>query len=279
MKYIVYVQNNFDLMKNSSYRAPALDKGLDIIELLAISDVGLTQAKIASHLKKSVNEIYRMLNTLRERNYLEFDNSTDQYKLSFKLLNLAASFNPTKTLLEKATPIMKEIVTKTWQSVHLSIYTAGKLLVIAQYDSGSSYNYHVAIGSSFDLLETSSGRVILTFQSDEERNRRLERRKIFLGIEKSKNIPKSQLINLEKKYNKKIIYKIKKDRCEVVKSLKIVGITNISYPIFDYSGYAIASLTTPFLNRLHDKTTDIKNVSLTINKYSQQLSKELGYIK
>jgi DNA-binding IclR family transcriptional regulator len=51
----------------STYRAPALDKGLDIIELLALSSVGLTQAKIASHLKKSVNEIYRMLNTLRER--------------------------------------------------------------------------------------------------------------------------------------------------------------------------------------------------------------------
>ena len=92
-------------MKQSSYRAPALDKGLDIIELLALSSIGLTQAKIANHLNKSVNEIYRMLNTLRERNYLEFDSSTDQYRLSYKLLNLAASFNPTKTLLEKANPI------------------------------------------------------------------------------------------------------------------------------------------------------------------------------
>ena len=266
-------------MKQSSYRAPALDKGLDIIELLALSSIGLTQAKIANHLNKSVNEIYRMLNTLRERNYLEFDSSTDQYRLSYKLLNLAASFNPTKTLLEKANPIMKEIAAKTWQSVHLSIYTAGKLLVIAQCDSGSSYNYHVAVGSSFDLLETSSGRVILTFQSDEERRRRLERRKIFLGIEKSKNIPKLQLKQLEKQYTKKTIHKIKKDGCEVVKSLKIVGITNISYPIFDNSGYAIASLTTPFLNRLHDKTSDIKNVSLIIKRYSQQLSNELGYLR
>ena len=51
---------------------------------------------------------------------------------------------------------MKEITAKTWQSIHLSIYTAGKLLVIAQIDSGSSYNYHVEIGSSFDLLETSA---------------------------------------------------------------------------------------------------------------------------
>jgi DNA-binding IclR family transcriptional regulator len=267
------------MVKKSSYKAPALDKGLDIIELLSKSDLGLTQAKIATKLNKSVNEIYRMLNTLKDRNYLEFDVATDQYRLSFKLLNLAASFNPTKTLLDKATPVMKEITAKTSQSVHLSIYTAGKLLVIAQIDSGSSYNYHVAVGSTFDLLETSSGRVILTFQSDEERERRLQRRKVFLGIDRSSNISISQLRDLEKKYNKKIIYKIKKDGCEIVKSLQIVGITNISYPIFDNSGCAIASLTIPFLNRLHEKNTDIKNVSSIISSYSLKLSKELGYLK
>jgi len=266
-------------MKKSSYRAPALDKGLDIIELLALSSVGLTQAKIANYLNRSVNEIYRMLDTLRERGYLEFDNLTDQYRLSYKLLNLATSFNPTKTLLEKANPIMKEIAAKAWQSIHLSIYTAGKLLVIAQFDSGSSYNFHLAVGSSFDLLEASAGRVILTFQSDKERKRRLERRKVFLGIGKSSNIPKIQLKELEKKYTKQTIYKIKKDGCEIVKSLKIVGVTNISYPIFDNSGYAIASLTIPFLNRLHDKTTGIKNVALIIKKYSEQLSSELGYLR
>ena len=266
-------------MKKSSYSAPALDKGLDIIELLSKSNLGLTQAKIASKLNKSVNEIYRMLNTLRDRNYLEFDSSTDQYRLSFKLLNLAASFNPTKTLLDKATPIMKEITAKTSQSVHLSIYTAGKLLVIAQIDSGSSYNYHVAVGSTFDLLETSSGRVILTFQSDAERARRLKRRKVFLGIDNRASISKSQLKDLEKKYNKQIIHKIKKDRCEIVKSLQIVGITNISYPIFDNSGYAIASVTVPFLNRLHEKNSDMKNVALVVSKYSLQLSNELGYLK
>ena len=52
---------------SKSYSAPALDKGLDILELLSSSDNGLTQAEIASRLNKSVNEIYRMLSTLRHR--------------------------------------------------------------------------------------------------------------------------------------------------------------------------------------------------------------------
>ena len=264
-------------MSKKSYNAPALDKGLDIIELLAVSAHGLTQAQIAGHLKKSVNEIYRMLNTLKQRDYLEFDSKTDNYKLSYKLLNLAASFNPTKALLEKANPIMREVSTIIKQSIHLSIYTAGKLLVISQYDSDSKFNYHVTVGSTFDLLETSSGRVILTFQSEYERKRRLIRRKTFLSLEKNSNLPASKLKELEKKYTKKTIHKIKKDGCEVVKSLQILGITNISYPIFDNSGYAIAALTSPFLSRLNENNTSVKKASSIIGKYARKLSNDLGH--
>ena len=264
-------------MDKKNYSAPALDKGLDILELLAVSSTGLTQAEIADHLNKSVNEIYRMLNTLKVRNYVEFNSLTDSYKLSYKLLNLSASFNPTKTLLQKANPIMREISALIGQSIHLSIYTAGKLLVIAQNDSGSKFNYHVTIGSTFDLLETSSGRVILTYQSDQERERRLLRRKTFLNIEKKTNLSSKTIKELEKKYSKQSIHRIKKDGCEIVKSLQIAGIINISFPIFDYSGYAIAALTSPFLDRLNGNTVNIKKASLILSKYSTKLSNELGY--
>ena len=264
-------------MDKKNYSAPALDKGLDILELLAVSSRGLTQAEIAEHLNKSVNEIYRMLNTLKVRNYLEFDASTDSYKLSYKLLNLSASFNPVKTLLEKANPIMREIAAIINQSIHLSIYTAGKLLVVAQCDSNSKFNYHVTIGSTFDLLETSSGRVILTFQSDKERERRLLRRKTFLTLEKKSNLPLNKIRELEKKYSKQTIHKIKKDGCEIVKSLQISGITNISFPIFDYSGYAIAALTAPFLERINEKNLNVKKASSVVSKYAKRLSHELGH--
>ena len=49
------------------YRAPALDKGLDILELLAAVESGLTQAEIAKRLDRSPNELYRMLDRLQRR--------------------------------------------------------------------------------------------------------------------------------------------------------------------------------------------------------------------
>ena len=59
--------------QSKNYTAPALDKGLDILELLSENKEGLTQAEIAHRLNKSVNEIYRMISTLRNREYVDFD--------------------------------------------------------------------------------------------------------------------------------------------------------------------------------------------------------------
>jgi DNA-binding IclR family transcriptional regulator len=52
------------------YAAPALEKGLDILELLSLRDEGLSQRQLADALQRSVGEIYRMLACLVERGYV-----------------------------------------------------------------------------------------------------------------------------------------------------------------------------------------------------------------
>ena len=56
--------------RTPKYTAPALEKGLDILEHLSRSDAGLTQAEIARVLGRSVSEIFRMLVVLQERGYI-----------------------------------------------------------------------------------------------------------------------------------------------------------------------------------------------------------------
>ncbi|WP_328517746.1 helix-turn-helix domain-containing protein [Devosia algicola] len=75
------------------YRAPALDKGLDIIELLAETDDGLSQAEIAKALGRSPNEIYRMLERLVRRNYVR-RTVEDRYEITLKLFEARARSTP-----------------------------------------------------------------------------------------------------------------------------------------------------------------------------------------
>ena len=264
------------------YSAPALEKGLDILELLSLAPFGLSQAEIATELKRSVNEIYRMLNILVKRNYIELDEDTDKYLITYKLLEISSHHQPIKNLMQKSLPIMREVAQLCNHSLHLSIYYAGKLLVIGQVDSPSSFNYSVSVGSTFDLLETSSGRVILTFQTDEEREKRLKRRKLFIKYEKKYHLNAKQLSIIEKKYSSKTIHEILKNNCEVVKSLQVNGVTNISVPVFDHTKNAIAAITIPFLDRINKNSKNdlslIESKKILL-KNSIKLSKSLGYKK
>ena len=47
--------------RRSRYTAPALEKGLDILELLASVSEALTHSEIASRLGRTLTEVFRML--------------------------------------------------------------------------------------------------------------------------------------------------------------------------------------------------------------------------
>ena len=58
------------LRNKSRYAAPALDKGLDILELLASETEGLTRSEISRRLGRTVGELFRMMVCLEERGYI-----------------------------------------------------------------------------------------------------------------------------------------------------------------------------------------------------------------
>ena len=86
---------------NDRYRAPALDKGLDILELLAGIEGGLTQAEIAKALGRSPNEFYRMLERLARRGYVARVEG-DRYALTLKMFGMAQFHAPTRRLASLA---------------------------------------------------------------------------------------------------------------------------------------------------------------------------------
>ena len=68
--------------RTTDYSAPALDKALDILELLADQAGGLSQTEIAEAVGRNVSQIYRVLATLERRGYLTRDERSGRYVLS-----------------------------------------------------------------------------------------------------------------------------------------------------------------------------------------------------
>ena len=80
------------------YRAPALEKGLAVLELLAGARRPMSLNVISRHLKRSVSELFRMIQVLEFLGYLEISSSGEGYVLSNKLFALGMTRAPTRDL-------------------------------------------------------------------------------------------------------------------------------------------------------------------------------------
>src|ERR1700743_2284019 len=90
--------------KTLNYSTPALEKGLDVIELLAHQPAGLTKSQIARELKRTISEIFRMLLCLERRGYIS-QVTEERYSLTLKLFKLVQEHPPTERLMADSLPL------------------------------------------------------------------------------------------------------------------------------------------------------------------------------
>jgi DNA-binding IclR family transcriptional regulator len=144
-----------------AYRAPALERGLDALELLAASGAAMTQAEIARALGRSPSELFRVLTVLERRAYLVREAVSGAYRPTLRLFELAQSHRPEEALLRAAAAPMRALTDATGEGCHLSILHRGALLVLAQEEGPARVRVSVAVGSTIAPWRAASGRVLL----------------------------------------------------------------------------------------------------------------------
>jgi len=228
------------------YAAPALEKGLDVLELLSKQDRGLTRPEIAKRLDRSVGEIFRMIECLTRRSYLV--QRGDTYQLGMRLFELAHAFPPMSRLLKEALPRMESLTKTIDQSCHLSVLSGASQLVVAQVDSPGGVGFSTRIGARLDLLKSASGHVLLAFR-DHSDSRRLMA------------VTRTRLRAAEHKAVVKTITTVAAQGFAFMKSKQFSGVEAISYPLFGLHGHAIAALTIPYVTHLDDATRPSPSVA------------------
>ena len=221
------------------YRAPALDKGLDILELLGEQPHGLTRGEIVKAMGRGPSEIYRMLERLVARHYVTRSPEGDRYALSLKLFVVAHRHPPVRRLVSHALPAMEAFTKAAEQSCHLGVHEGGNVVIVAQAGSPGNWGLSTRLGARVSLVDTGSGHVLLAFQTDETRAEMIALHEV---VEGERPIDASQL----------------RTRLERVRELgywegdsqQAYGVTDISVPVLGPYGDALAVLTCPYLRRI-----------------------------
>lgn len=221
--------------KAPRYAVPALDKGLDILELLAGRPEGLGLKQIADALQRTPTEIFRMLNHLNERAYVRRYEPGGVYRLSLKLFELAHRFPPTARLLEVTVPAMRQLADRTEQSCHLSVIHGNGILVLAQTTGPANWHFSVRLGATFSLTETASGRVLLAFLSSEALQEQLRQAATASPPFEPNRVFFSQLEAIRKRGYEQIAHET------------FQGLTDLSAPVMGHPDEILAALTIPVL--------------------------------
>jgi len=222
-------------VKTTVYRAPALDKGLEILELLAEAKEPMTLTQIASVLSRSRSELYRMTAVLVDRGYLVRDPSSDELRISNRLFDLGMKASPVGSLVEAAFPTLHALSEATRQSCHLAVASGPRMVVIARVESPSNVGIAVRVGHHLELHASGSGLALLAWMPEGEREHLLKR-----YAETSKSFNRKEL--------EAVLQRGRKNGYLKNKSSLVQGVEDLSCPVFmgDHE-HVIASVTVPYL--------------------------------
>lgn len=251
---------------SASYSAPALEKGIEIIELLADEPGGLTIADIGHRLRRSMNEVFRIIVVMEGHGWLNKNPDTYRYTVTYHLLEMAMRATPARSLTAVAAPVMSELAAATSQSCHLVVRAGGRGLLIQREENASLQGgFALRPGANVDLARSCSGHVLLAFEPPHA----------LAAILRQLPRPLSwPLAKLEPR-----IAQVRRRGCEIQPSARTTGVTDVGFPIFWFDGQVAAALTIPYLAVIDNTApTSLNETRDLLGEAARKVSMELGWL-
>jgi len=245
-----------------AYTAPALEKGLDVLELLATLSVPVTPSQIAQRLGRSLQEVYRVVLALERRGYLLRPPGEEALVLSTQLFGLATLFPPFRRVVDAAQPIMNALALEASQAVHMAVLDGVNQRIIAQVDSPAAIAIRLRVGAASPAVRGTSGRTIVAFQPRPVQE--------WIVEQAETTIPADQL----KRYRGRI-GDIAQRGYELIEGEVVHGVTDLSFPILNASGVSLAAITMPFLSS-QQIIVPFDEAAVMLHRAAQRITQMMG---
>jgi len=154
-----------DLMMSGSVQS--VERALAVLELLGNADVHLGISEIAQASKLPPSTIHRLLTTLMELGYAEQNPETSKYTLGVRILQLRGAAIGHLTLGVHAMPVMKTLMHRVNETVHLAILNKGEIVYIERVEGLKTQGMYTRIGKRAPAHCTALGKVMLAFTPEQ----------------------------------------------------------------------------------------------------------------
>lgn len=245
----------------------AANRIVDILELLARSADGLALHDVSAQLEAPKSSLLPLLRALTARGFLAQDRS-GAYRLGAKALDLGSSAPARRELVQVARPALLDLSRRTGETVFLSTLSSDRtsIVYVDKLESDHIIRYAGGVGDRRPLHATSSGKAILAFLPEEEREEILK----SLSLDRHTERTVTSLAAL-----RAALDEVRRKGVSVTVEEVVAGASGIAAPVLDRHGrVAGACAIGGPTNRVRPR---IRALAAEVKATARALSAELGH--
>lgn len=212
--------------KKPYYKISSLEKGMQVIELLA--DKGtLSVTDVARSLDQNRSASHRFLATLKEMGYVIQDDRS-RYRLSLKLFEMGNKIANITEIRSVVRPYMRQLSNRHGETVNLGRIEGDTVVTIDVVLGTEVIRFDAHIGQRSPVHTLAMGKAILAFRTEEEQRQYLDNAEFNVVTEKT--------IRNRKAFEKEL-QKVRKQGFAIDDEEWAIGLKCVSAPIINHSPY------------------------------------------
>ena len=243
----------------------ALDRAMAILETLAAMEEG-TLSQIAAETAQSPATVYRVLVTLEGRGMVELDPADQVWSVGPRAFLVGSSFLRKTSLVERARPVMRQLMTATGETANLGIARGESVLFLAQIETHATLRAFFPPGTLSPLHASGIGKALLAQFDSDRLSDYYAAATLTRYTGHTLTDPRALAADLER---------IRAQGYAVDDEERTEGMRCVAAPIFDATGAAIAGLSVSGpLSRLSADRTE--PTGRRVAEAAAQVSRSLG---
>lgn len=243
----------------------SLDRALEVLIQLGASQGG-TLSEISNALGQSPATVYRVLTTFQGRGFVDFDDQNQTWSIGPAAFLTGSHFLRRTSLVERARPIMRDLMEATGETANLGIERDGKVLFLGQVETHATIRAFFPPGTEGAMHSSGIGKALLSRMDDARQRQILAASQLERFTPYTLTEPEEMIADLRASRARGYAY----DGEE-----RNIGMRCIAAPVFNVFGEAVAgiSVSGPTARITDDRIDDLAE---SVTASAEKLTKAIG---
>ena len=244
-----------------------LNKSLLILEILANTPGEIDLSTLTKHTHIPKSTLLRLLNTLKNHNFVLQDPQSRRFRLGWALIRLGKAAEKSFNLIHTVHPYLEDLASQTGETASLILLDGDHAVYVDQVASSNIIRGNPPIGTPLHLHCTAGGKVLLSAFSDIDFESFIRRTKLTRKTEKT--IVDPLILQEELRKIKKQGYAFDDEETEL-------GGRCAAAPVFNDEGSTVAAVSIMGPST-RIRQSDLPSLARMVKRVAFSASTQLGY--